>query len=119
MPPLIFLHLFISGKVQGVFFRKYTQKAALDIGGITGMVRNLEDNVTVEVMAFSQNKESLDKFVTWCSTKGSPKSRIDGTRIEYFDEFEKGMSERKFSPEVLKALEKGNPFAVWKKDNDF
>ncbi|RLF60052.1 MAG: acylphosphatase, partial [Thermoplasmata archaeon] len=36
------VHVYISGKVQGVFFREYTRRKAKNLG-IKGWVRNLPD----------------------------------------------------------------------------
>lgn len=36
------LHVFISGKVQGVFFRESTRRYAMEMN-VTGWVRNLEN----------------------------------------------------------------------------
>ena len=40
--PIKRIHLFVSGVVQGVCFRYYTKKMALELG-LTGWVRNLID----------------------------------------------------------------------------
>ncbi len=68
------LHAFVSGKVQGVFFRAYTRDKAKSLG-LTGWVRNLKDG-RVEVMAEGP-KKSLDLFLEWLKTKGSPMSRVE------------------------------------------
>jgi len=67
----------VSGKVQGVWFRKYTLDSARDIG-VVGMVKNLVDG-TVLVNA-SGKDENLRKFKELLEN-GSPKSRVD--RIDY------------------------------------
>jgi acylphosphatase len=41
---------FVHGRVQGVWFRESTRRRALEIGNITGWVRNLPDG-QVEVLA--------------------------------------------------------------------
>ena len=43
------LHAFVSGQVQGVFFRAFVQREATELG-LRGMVRNLDDG-RVEVVA--------------------------------------------------------------------
>jgi acylphosphatase len=52
---------FVSGSVQGVGFRYFTQRAAEDLG-ISGYVRNLRDG-RVEVYAFG-SAENLSRFKT-------------------------------------------------------
>ncbi|SCP04443.1 acylphosphatase, putative [Plasmodium ovale] len=65
----------VFGKVQGVFFRKYTKLEA-DKLNIKGHVRNTDNN-TVVGRAESNNKESLERFKNFLSHVGSPSSRID------------------------------------------
>lgn len=63
----------VTGKVQGVFFRKYTKEQA-DKLGLKGIVRNEPDgSVYIEAEG---TKEQLDDMVEWCY-KGSPSSRVD------------------------------------------
>ena len=56
-------HLFISGKVQGVYYRASTAKRAQALG-LHGWVRNLEDG-RVEVHA-QGTVECLDQLLAWC-----------------------------------------------------
>ena len=67
----------VSGKVQGVWFRKYALDSARDIG-VVGMVKNLVDG-TVLVNA-SGKDENLRKFKELLEN-GSLKSRVD--KIDY------------------------------------
>lgn len=53
------IHCFVSGTVQGVFYRAFTQKRALALG-LTGWTRNLLDG-RVEVQAFGE-KENLKQL---------------------------------------------------------
>jgi acylphosphatase len=57
------IHIKVHGVVQGVFFRKFTQKKAKELG-IKGSVRNARDG-TVEIEA-EGSPGTLDAFVTWC-----------------------------------------------------
>ena len=57
------VHIKVHGIVQGVFFRKFTQLKATELG-ITGVVRNAEDG-TVEIEAEAP-AETLDAFINWC-----------------------------------------------------
>ncbi|MEW5804652.1 MAG: acylphosphatase [bacterium] len=56
-------HLFVSGMVQGVFFRSSTQSEANRLG-VQGWVRNLGDG-RVEVVAEGE-KADVEKLVAWC-----------------------------------------------------
>ena len=49
------IHLIVSGKVQGVFFRDNTRRKAAELG-LKGYARNLEDG-TVEVVAQGQENK--------------------------------------------------------------
>ena len=69
------LHYKISviGRVQGVWFRKYTLEAALS-RGIKGFVENSDDgSVYIEAEG---NSEKLEQFLEWLH-QGSPLSRVD------------------------------------------
>jgi acylphosphatase len=74
------VHVWISGRVQGVFFRAHTKEAALRYG-VNGWVRNLSDG-RVEAV-FEGDEEAVDAVVQWCH-KGSPLSRVD--RVETVEE---------------------------------
>lgn len=56
------LHAFISGKVQGVYFRETTRRCA-DALHLHGWVRNLEDG-RVEALA-EGDRVVLDEFLTF------------------------------------------------------
>ena len=73
----------VSGKVQGVWFRKYTLDSARDIG-VVGMVKNLVDG-TVLVNA-SGKDENLRKFKELLEN-GSPNSRVDKIDYSWEDSF--------------------------------
>ena len=77
------VQIHISGRVQGVFFRVYTQKFARELTDVTGYVRNLPDG-RVEIFA-EGSKESLTKVVNWAQKKGSPGSRIIKTVVNWND----------------------------------
>lgn len=72
------LHLRISGKVQGVFFRQTTIETANKIGGISGFVRNLADG-TVEVLAKGE-KVNLDALLAFCK-KGPSLALVTNVEI--------------------------------------
>jgi len=54
------IHCIVSGRVQMVMFRDFTQRKARGLG-LAGWVRNLPDG-TVEVVAQGEGEE-LDRFV--------------------------------------------------------
>jgi acylphosphatase len=71
--------LIISGKVQGVWFRAETQKAAVRFG-VNGWVKNKKDG-TVEAVA-EGDKRDVTSLVNWCNT-GSPLSRVDKVDVTW------------------------------------
>jgi len=79
-------HVFVSGKVQGVFYRDTTKKEA-DKRGVRGWVRNLRDG-RVEAV-FEGDAQAVDAMVAWCRV-GSPLSRP--TFVERLDEAEEGLA---------------------------
>ncbi|MCU0436132.1 MAG: acylphosphatase [Bacteroidia bacterium] len=65
--------LTISGKVQGVFYRKSAAAEAQRIG-LTGFVKNLPDG---SVYAQAQGTdEQLEEFVNWCK-RGPDRARVE------------------------------------------
>jgi len=56
------IHAFVSGRVQGVFYRDSTQKQAIKLG-IVGWVKNCDDG-RVEVVAKGE-KEDVEKLIKW------------------------------------------------------
>ncbi|WP_101297730.1 acylphosphatase [Halegenticoccus soli] len=74
-------HVFVSGKVQGVYYRANTRDAARE-RGVDGWVRNLPDG-RVEAV-FEGPSDAVESMVEWCHT-GSPAARVDGVEAEYGD----------------------------------
>jgi acylphosphatase len=72
------IHCYISGRVQGVFFRANAKKEA-DLLGITGFARNLPDG-RVEVIA-SGEKDKLINFYAWLK-HGPQFARVKETTYE-------------------------------------
>ena len=71
---LIHLDFEVFGKVQGVFFRKYTQKKGNELG-LRGWIMNTANRtVKGQIEGESGNVETMKK---WLQTNGSPSSRID------------------------------------------
>ena len=69
----------VSGKVQGVNFRKYVSENAKK-AGFRGYVKNLEDG-RVEAVANIKDDEDLKKFL-FILEKGSPYSDVKNIEIE-------------------------------------
>ncbi len=66
------IHLFVRGRVQGVFFRASTQKTAEGLG-LTGWVRNCSDG-SVEIHA-EGDKKKLEELIAWCR-QGPPMASV-------------------------------------------
>jgi acylphosphatase len=56
-------HIFVSGRVQGVYYRKNAKQSALSFG-LTGWVRNLPDR-RVEAVAEGE-RDRVEDFLGWC-----------------------------------------------------
>jgi acylphosphatase len=72
---------FVSGRVQGVFYRASAAERAQELG-VTGYARNLADG-RVEVLACGE-EESVGEFCEWLS-KGPPSARVSGVETEGTD----------------------------------
>ena len=68
------MHLFVEGRVQGVFFRATTQKEARRLG-LTGWVKNLADG-RVEAIVEGP-RDQLETLVSWAS-EGPPAADVTG-----------------------------------------
>ncbi|MBK5274660.1 MAG: acylphosphatase [Desulfuromonadales bacterium] len=83
------LSVTVHGHVQGVAFRHYTCRQALELG-VTGWVRNLPDG-SVEGL-FEGDEATVHGLVEWCRS-GPPAARVerldvrDGTYNGEFDTF--------------------------------
>lgn len=67
----------VAGRVQGVYFRMFTQNKAKNLG-IKGTVCNLPDG-RVEIIAEAE-QEAMEKFLKWCH-KGPITARVDNVEI--------------------------------------
>lgn len=76
------VHLVISGKVQGVFFRA-TAKDVADEIGITGWVKNTAEG-DVEIKA-TGNHDQLQKFIEWCKV-GPRRAIVTNVSVTNIDE---------------------------------
>ena len=75
----------VSGKVQGVCFRAYAQKAAQEMD-VTGWVKNRAD-YRVEGEAHG-SPEAMERFIAWLH-KGSPHGRVDQVDVDRLGSSEK------------------------------
>lgn len=87
---LIRRRLWISGIVQGVFYRVSTQEQARRLG-VKGWVRNLADG-RVEALAVGPAPK-VQSFIDWCK-EGPDRARVESVTIEngqgtaVYDDFE-------------------------------
>nr|WP_156830644.1 acylphosphatase [Methylobacter marinus] len=65
--------ILVSGRVQGVYFRAFTQNKARQLN-VKGYARNLPDG-RVEIIAEADNS-ILEEFIKWCA-KGPLTARVD------------------------------------------
>ncbi len=72
-------HVYVSGLVQGVFFRHETRKGA-SLLGVSGWVRNLPDG-RVEAV-FEGDKEKVDGMLEFCR-RGPPGAEVEDAEIEW------------------------------------
>lgn len=84
---MVHYNITVTGKVQGVFFRKHTKEEA-DRLGVKGLVRNEHDgSVYIEAEG---DDDAVDALIKWC-WKGSPSSNVENVVIR--KEEPKGYSE--------------------------
>ena len=74
-------HAVIYGRVQGVFFRVETQRAAEGFG-VLGWVRNKRDG-SVEAV-FEGRQQDVDATLNWCR-QGPRMSRVDKMDVDWQD----------------------------------
>jgi acylphosphatase len=72
-------HVFINGRVQGVFFRQSTQLKAQSLG-VKGWIRNLFDG-RVEAV-FEGDKSQVEILVDYCR-HGQPAARVENIEVNY------------------------------------
>lgn len=72
-------HVFVAGKVQGVYFRQNTMRTARE-NGATGWVRNLDDGRVEAVIEGAE--DVVRKVVEWCH-QGPPASKVDDIQVKY------------------------------------
>lgn len=72
------VHMTISGKVQGVFFRDTTRRTANDLG-VTGWVKNLSDGRVEAVAEGPEN--AVDKLVEFAH-EGPARANVKNVEVE-------------------------------------
>lgn len=72
-------HVYVSGRVQGVYYRASTRDAARE-EGVDGWVRNLDDG-RVEA-TFEGPESSVEAMIEWCHT-GSRAADVDDVDVTY------------------------------------
>jgi acylphosphatase len=72
-------HVYVSGRVQGVFYRATTRDEARD-RGVDGWVKNLDDGRVEAVLEGPAG--SVERLVEWCH-EGSSRARVDDVAVEY------------------------------------
>ncbi len=75
------LHLVVSGRVQGVFFRQATVDEACSLG-LTGWVRNRPDG-RVEIVA-EGSRANLEMLLAWAH-RGPPAARVDQVEASWLE----------------------------------
>ena len=71
------IHIIVSGRVQGVFFRSRTASEAR-MRGVAGWVRNLPDG-RVEAV-FEGNEEAVEEMISFCK-QGPPKALVKNVEV--------------------------------------
>ena len=74
MTDLVSLRAIVYGRVQGVYFRDFTSRHAVELG-LTGYVRNLHDWNTVEVQAEGE-RSNLEKLIDYLKV-GPPAAKVE------------------------------------------
>ena len=74
---MVRVHVVVSGRVQGVWYRQSCQEQAL-AAGVAGWVRNLADG-TVEA-ALEGERSAVDAVLTWMA-EGPPLADVTGVAV--------------------------------------
>lgn len=72
-------HVYVSGKVQGVFFRQNTKRQA-QAKGVSGWVKNLEDG-RVEAV-FEGEEEAVKAVVEFCRV-GPKAAEVSDMKVDW------------------------------------
>ena len=79
-------HIFVKGKVQGVYYRQNTMEAA-KANGVTGWVRNEPDGSVLAV--FEGEPDRVERMCRWCRT-GPDHARV--SRVDVTEEEPEGLT---------------------------
>ena len=71
-------HVYVSGRVQGVFFRDSAREKAEQLS-LSGWVRNLPDG-RVEAL-FDGEPQKVREMIEWCEA-GPPHATVEGVEAE-------------------------------------
>ena len=74
---MVSLHVLISGRVQGVWFRKSVKLQAIRLG-LSGWVRNTKSSCVEAV--FEGPREKVNKMLAWCK-RGPPLAKVDSVKV--------------------------------------
>ncbi len=77
----ITVYVFISGKVQGVWFRANAKNKA-DQLGVTGWVKNTQTG-TVEA-CFEGDEQQVQEMIEWCH-RGPPRAEVENVEVKNQD----------------------------------
>ena len=75
------VHVLVSGRVQGVFFRVGAQQKARQLG-LTGWAHNTIDG-KVEAICEGE-KEHVEQFVVWCK-EGTTFAKVEHCDVQFED----------------------------------
>ena len=76
------IHLLITGKVQGVFYRATAKKAAEGLG-VKGRIKNTKDNKVEAIVTGAADQ--LDQFIEWCK-QGPSRARVSEVIVTKVDD---------------------------------
>ncbi len=72
-------HVFVSGTVQGVYFRQNTKDVATR-HNVTGWVHNLQDGRVEAVL--EGNEVDVNEVIEWCHV-GPQKAKVDDVNVKF------------------------------------
>ena len=73
-------HIIVQGRVQGVFYRAYTEKKAKSLN-LIGFVKNLY-NGNVEIVV-EGSESTIHELINWCY-QGSPMSNVSNVETHWY-----------------------------------